>query len=135
MLAVPALITPDPTPLPHLSLSVGPSARLRARNATLAYEVTCSLSCTGTTTATVWIIRGHGRTVPAPQLDPAPMSVSIAPASGGSEQMTHRYRGRALRRLRRVLGSGARIELRLSAEASDPEAGVAVAQGAAKLSG
>lgn len=63
------------------------------------------------------------------------MSVSIAPTAGGSEQVTYRSHGRALRRLRRILRSGASLELRLSAEASNPEAGVAVAQGAAKLRG
>jgi hypothetical protein len=133
VVSAPVLLTPDLTP-PHLSVSVGPLARLRARNATLAYQVSCSLTCTGTTTATVWIIR-HGLPMPAPKLDLAPMSVSIVPTSGGSEQVAYRYRGRALRRLRRVLRSGARIELRISADASNPEAGVAVAQCTTKLSG
>ncbi len=133
VLAAPALITPDLTPPPHLTLSVGPPTRFRARKATLAYHVSCNLSCTGTTTATVWIIHGRGRPVPAPKLDPAPMGVSIAPASGGSEQISYRYRGRARRRVRSVWRSGASLELRLSAEASNPEAGVALAESITKL--
>jgi hypothetical protein len=133
VLAPSTLATPDLTPPPHLTVSVGPLARSRAGKATIAYQVTCNLSCTGTTTATAWIIHGHSRPVPAPELDLAPMNVSITPASGGSGQVTYRYRGQALRRLRRLLRSGASLELRLSAEASNPEAGVAVAQRTTKL--
>jgi hypothetical protein len=61
------------------------------------------------------------------------MSVSIGSAFGGSEQIRYRYRGRAAHRLRSVLRSGASLELRFSAEASNPEAGVAAAQRTTKL--
>ncbi len=123
-------LTPPPSPL-RLQLAAAPLVRLRRHGNYVAYTVTCSRVCTGTTRAAAWVIRRHRPPVPVPALDIASTRVSIA--EEGSEQITYRYHGRGLRRLRRLLRGGARVELRLSAEASSPEAGAATATATAIL--
>jgi hypothetical protein len=118
---------------PPLQLSISDPGNFQLTRPTVTYRIHCTASCSGKTYFQAWLVRRHRRTVRAPELDFGPASVSVAAASGGSEQFTHRYNGGILRRLKSILHEGDIVELRLSAEAANATGNIARAHSTARL--
>jgi hypothetical protein len=135
LIVAPPLVSPA-TSSPHLRVAVvhvSTHVAPGASKATIIYDVTCSISCTGSATVAAWARLGRHSAVLVPKLGLAPMRVNITSVSAGSEQITFRYRGQALRRLQRVLQRGTSLELRVSVQASNPHTGLARARCSTKL--
>jgi hypothetical protein len=71
--------------------------------------------------------------VPVPVPVIGPWQVSIASASGGVQQFTHRYTGASLRTLRRLIRAGDELDVQISSTVTDAGASTAVAHTTARL--
>jgi hypothetical protein len=120
---------PAPTPMPPLLKgTIGELGSFRVTHPSISFRIQCTTSCSGETSSRAYLVRAHAKPLSAPELDLAPSYVSIASASGGTEQFTHGYSGRSLRLLKRVLHGGGAVELRLTAKLSGSSGNGVLAQ-------
>jgi hypothetical protein len=122
-----------PVEPPDLQASVASSGGFHAGHPVVAFRVRCSTTCAGSTYLQALAVRPHTTPQRVSKLDFGPVSLAIPSASGGSELFTHRYRGRSLRVLDRLLRAGGVLEIRLTARVAAVSGAVAVAHSTARL--
>jgi hypothetical protein len=83
----------------------------------LAYLISCTVECAGSTSARGWLLRGHRKPIPLKILRCGPRRFKVAGSTGGHLHITCRFRGPALRRLHALLAHHKRVRLQISASA------------------
>jgi hypothetical protein len=104
-----------PVAAPHLQARIASAGGFHTKHPIVALRVRCSMTCSGNAYVQAFVVRPDATTRRLSRLDFGPVSVAIPSAGGGSELLTHRYRGRGLRVLDRILRGGAVIEIKLTA--------------------
>lgn len=127
--------TPGPTsPVvpPALQVSIRAPSRVLGAHSTVSYVVQCTASCHGSSVYRVLVERGHARTEAVRALD-VKIPVSISGASGGRQQLAHRYSGRALKLLKKLVREGVVLKLQISVDVTGTSAGVVQAHASTSL--
>ncbi len=96
----------------------------RGTHPTVAYQVDCSISCTGDTYYQAYVLQRGSSARRIPSLDLGPTPVSIAAGTGGSEPFTHHYSGSPLRTLDKILRTGSIVEIEISVKVTDASGNV-----------
>jgi hypothetical protein len=128
-------VAPPPVSMPappSVQVSIHARRHALAARKTVSYAISCTTSCSGISRYDVSIVRRHASPVAVPSLD-AEMPVSIGGAAGGDQQLTHRYGGRALRLLERLLGARAVLKVQISVNVRGSSGGSVQAHATASL--
>jgi hypothetical protein len=122
--------TADPV---RVSISVVHGSR--TKDPTIAYSIHCSTSCSGDGYVLASVTRHRAGVARVFGLDFGPTRVSVSATGGGDAQITHRYRGRTLRLLRRMIAKNGAVQLQFNVKVTDAYGSVARAHSTAQISG
>jgi hypothetical protein len=129
--------TPSPEPPPTappapvrvpVTVSIVKPSGFTITHPTVAYDIHCTVGCSGDTSYQLILSRHYRRTDRTMQLDFESRQVSLAATSGGDEQFVYQYVGRALQTLRRLAREGDIIEIRIGVEVAGTAGETAQAQ-------
>ncbi len=125
--------TPSPIPPVQLGVSIESGGGPPHGHRVVTYRVRCTASCQGDTYFQAVAVGRHARHRRVAGLDFGPVPVSMPGATGGSELFVHRFRGRSLRVLDRLLHAGGALEIRVTAKVVSASGDDAVVHGSARL--
>lgn len=124
---------PPPTAPAAVQVSISALGGFRLAHPVVQYTIHCTARCSGETSYEVTVARRHGKAVRVPKLALNPEPVSITATAGGDTQITHDYRGSALRTLKSDLRAGDVLEFQISVKVTDALGNTAHAQRTARL--
>lgn len=102
----------------HLAVGITAAHIIRGAHK-VTYVVSCTAPCTGKTYFHASLVHRHSKRIPVGLLNFAAHKVSIPGTKGGDQRFGYRFRGRALAKLKSLLGAGGEIRLQVVAQVTD----------------
>jgi hypothetical protein len=120
VLLAPVVQTPPPAPL---RIAIRTQNKIRLSHDSVSYAAYCAASCTGETSYRVFAARPHRHAAHVPSLDLATPPISLGEPDGGTQQLTHHYKGHSLHTLKTLLREHDTVTLQITFKATS-QAGV-----------